>query len=124
MDALLGAAGAGDIGLLFPPGDERWRKADSIGLLESVWSQLAARGFLVGNVDITILAEAPKLSSHFAEMGARLAGAMRSEPWRVNVKATTMERLGFVGRGEGIAAMAIALLHGPGSQSATATATT
>jgi len=113
MDALLGASGGGDIGLHFPPGDERWRGADSIKLLGMVWDALAAQGYLIGNVDATVLAEAPRLSPHFAEMQGNLAAAMCCDRARVNVKATTAERLGSIGRGEGIAAMAIALVHAP-----------
>lgn len=122
MDALLGAAGGGDIGLMFPPGEDRWRDADSIMLLQSVWDRLALEGYLASNVDVTVLAETPKLSPHFGSMRSRLSGAMRCEPWRVNIKATTAERLGFVGRGEGIAAMAVALLHGPETPRATTAA--
>jgi 2-C-methyl-D-erythritol 4-phosphate cytidylyltransferase/2-C-methyl-D-erythritol 2,4-cyclodiphosphate synthase len=121
MDALLGATGGGDIGLMFPPGDERWRNADSIKLLESVWQRLASQGYLAGNVDITVLAETPRLSPHFHDMQRCLAGAIQCEPWRVNVKATTTEKLGSIGRAEGIAAMAVAMLYGPGGQSATTT---
>ncbi|MDP2873126.1 MAG: 2-C-methyl-D-erythritol 4-phosphate cytidylyltransferase [Bacillota bacterium] len=121
-DALLGAAGGGDIGLRFPSSDERWRGADSIKLLGAVWDELAAQSYLVGNIDVTVLAEAPRLSPHFGRMQDNLAAAMCCESWRVNVKATTTEHLGSIGRGEGIAAMAVALLHAPGTETRVAEA--
>jgi 2-C-methyl-D-erythritol 4-phosphate cytidylyltransferase/2-C-methyl-D-erythritol 2,4-cyclodiphosphate synthase len=109
-DAILGAAGAGDIGMWFPPGDEQWRGADSAALLARMWRRLAGRGWLFGNADLVIAAEAPRLSPHYPAMRAALAAALAVEPDRISVKATTTECLGFVGRREGIAAMATVLL--------------
>ncbi len=110
IDALLGAAGLDDIGTHFPDTDERWRGADSIALLAEVSGLLAVAGFAVVNVDATICMERPKVGPRRAEMRARLAGALGLDAARVNVKATTGERMGFVGRGEGVAAMAVATL--------------
>ena len=107
IDALLGAAGLGDIGRHFPDDDPRWRNADSIELLEAVRAMLPGP---VGNVDATVLCEAPKLSPHRDSMRARLAAALELDSAAVNVKFTTGEGMGFVGRGEGIAALAIATL--------------
>jgi 2-C-methyl-D-erythritol 2,4-cyclodiphosphate synthase len=113
IDALLGAAGLGDIGERFPDSEERWRDADSIELLERVVAMLADAGLDIVNVDCTILMEAPKLSSHKPAMRARLAAALGLPASRVNVKATTGEGIGFVGRGEGVAALAVAGLCRP-----------
>ena len=110
IDALLGAAGMDDIGTHFPDTDETWRGADSIDLLRAVGAMLADAGLRVVNIDATICMEAPKVGSRRAQMRERLAEALELEPGRVNVKATTGERIGFVGRGEGVAAMAIATL--------------
>ncbi len=110
IDALLGAAGLGDIGEHFPDTDERWRGADSIVLLEAVVALLAARGHSIVNVDCTVVLEAPKLAPHREAIRARLAAAMRVQETQVNVKASTGERIGFVGRGEGAAAVAIAAI--------------
>jgi 2-C-methyl-D-erythritol 2,4-cyclodiphosphate synthase len=110
MDALLGAAGLGDIGEHFPDSDERFRGADSLGLLGEVVAMLAARELRVLNVDCTVVMEAPKLAPHKPAIRERLAGALGLEPARVNVKASTAERMGFVGRGEGVAALATASL--------------
>jgi 2-C-methyl-D-erythritol 2,4-cyclodiphosphate synthase len=107
IDALLGAAGLGDIGQHFPDTDERWRGADSIDLLRAVGEMLPGP---VAHVDATVMCEAPKLAPHRDAMRARLAEALGLEPAAVNVKFTTGEGIGFVGRGEGIAAMAIATL--------------
>ena len=112
-DALLGAAGLGDIGTHFPDTDERWRGADSIELLRQVVAMLDERGLRVGNVDCTVVMEAPKLAPHRDAIEARLAGALAISPARVNVKASTGEGIGFVGRGEGVAALAIAALEQP-----------
>ncbi|MFZ0130971.1 MAG: 2-C-methyl-D-erythritol 2,4-cyclodiphosphate synthase [Desulfobacterales bacterium] len=109
-DALLGAAGAGDIGRHFPDTDPRFRKIYSIRLLESTTAILHGKGFSVVNLDAVVLAEAPKLQPYREEMQAAMARAMGIDPSRVNLKATTTEGLGPVGRGEGIAAMCIALL--------------
>jgi 2-C-methyl-D-erythritol 2,4-cyclodiphosphate synthase len=110
IDALLGAAGLGDIGEHFPDTDPRYRDADSIHLLGVVLTTVIASGFQVVNVDSTVIMEAPKLGPHRAAIRARLAEALGLEPARVNVKATTGEAMGFVGRGEGVAALAIASL--------------
>jgi 2-C-methyl-D-erythritol 2,4-cyclodiphosphate synthase len=112
-DALLGAAGLGDIGAHFPDTDERWRGADSIELLRQVVAMLDERGLRVGNVDCTVVMEAPKLAPHRDAIRARLAGALAVSPARVNVKASTGEGIGFAGRGEGVAALAIAALEQP-----------
>jgi 2-C-methyl-D-erythritol 2,4-cyclodiphosphate synthase len=107
IDALLGAAGLGDIGQHFPDTDDRWRNADSIELLRAV------RGLLPRpprHVDATVVCEAPKLAPHRDAMRERLAGALELDPGSVNVKLTTGEGIGFVGRGEGIAALAVATL--------------
>jgi 2-C-methyl-D-erythritol 2,4-cyclodiphosphate synthase len=110
MDALLGAAGLGDIGEHFPPSDERYRDADSIELLRDVVRRVGAASFAIANVDVMVLIEAPRLSPHRETIRARLAEALGTEPARVNVKATTGEGLGFVGRKEGAAALAVATL--------------
>jgi 2-C-methyl-D-erythritol 2,4-cyclodiphosphate synthase len=114
IDALLGAAGLGDIGEHFPDTDERWRDADSIGLLRAALELLAAARLSVVNVDCTIVIEAPKLAPHRHAIRERLAAALGLGSARVNVKASTGERIGFVGRGEGVAALAVATLRGDG----------
>ncbi len=108
IDALLGAAGLGDIGEHFPDTDERWRDADSIELLRAVRDKLRTAGYTPANIDATVACETPKLSPFRDEMRARLAEAVGLERDAVNVKFTTGERMGFVGRGEGIAALGIA----------------
>lgn len=110
MDALLGAAGLGDIGRHFPDTDPAYAGADSIKLLEHVTALLKEQGWQVGNVDATILAQRPKLASYIPAMGRCLAVAMGIAADRVNVKATTEEKLGFTGAGEGMAAHAVALI--------------
>jgi 2-C-methyl-D-erythritol 2,4-cyclodiphosphate synthase len=110
IDALLGAAGLGDIGEHFPDTDERWRDADSLELLRSVVARISAAGLKIVNVDCTVVMERPKLGLHRAEIRVRLAQVLGLEEKRVNVKATTGEGIGFVGRGEGVAALAIASL--------------
>jgi 2-C-methyl-D-erythritol 2,4-cyclodiphosphate synthase len=110
IDALLGAAGLGDIGRHFPDTDERWRDADSIELLRAVVGLLREAGLAPLNVDATVACESPQLDPHRQAMRSRLAEALDLEPGAVNVKFTTGERMGFVGRGEGIAALAIATL--------------
>jgi 2-C-methyl-D-erythritol 2,4-cyclodiphosphate synthase len=112
-DALLGAAGLGDIGGMFPDTDARWAGADSRELLRQVVARLAEQGLGVGNADVTVVAQAPRLAPHIAEMRARIAADLGVPPARVNVKATTTERLGYIGRGEGMAAHAVVLLHEP-----------
>jgi 2-C-methyl-D-erythritol 2,4-cyclodiphosphate synthase len=110
-DALLGAAALGDIGKHFPDDDAAYRGADSRDLLRSVVAKLDALGFTVGNVDATIIAEAPKMAPHIETMRTHIAADCGISMAQVNVKATTTEKLGFTGRGEGIAAQAVALLQ-------------
>lgn len=110
MDALLGACGMGDIGMLFPDSDPTYQDADSMKLLATVMERLTEAGYRVGNVDATVIAQRPKLASRLPEIRLRLAEVLRVAPERVNVKATTEERLGFTGREEGIAAHAVALV--------------
>ncbi|HLW96091.1 MAG TPA: 2-C-methyl-D-erythritol 2,4-cyclodiphosphate synthase [Solirubrobacteraceae bacterium] len=110
IDALLGAAGLGDIGMHFPDSDERYRDADSIELLREAAARVRGAGQRIINVDTTVLLESPKLGAAREQMRERLAEALGIEPSAVNVKATTGEALGFVGRGEGAAALAIATL--------------
>jgi 2-C-methyl-D-erythritol 2,4-cyclodiphosphate synthase len=111
IDALLGAAGLGDIGEHFPDSKERWRDADSIELLETVLGHVRGAGLDVVNVDCTVLMESPRLGEHREPIRRRLAGALQIAPERVNVKASTGEGIGFVGRGEGVAALAVAGLR-------------
>ena len=110
MDALLGAAGLGDIGKHFPDTDPAYKGADSLKLLERVVVLLEERGFAVGNVDATVLAQRPKLAPYIPQMKEGLARAMGIDPSQVNVKATTEEGLGFTGSGEGMAAHAVCLI--------------
>ncbi|MHB1133051.1 MAG: 2-C-methyl-D-erythritol 2,4-cyclodiphosphate synthase [Chloroflexota bacterium] len=118
MDALLGAAGLGDIGQHFPPSDAEYRDISSLELLRRVRALLASSGWHIVNLDTTVVAEAPRLSPRLAEMRAAIASACGLEESLVSIKATTNEGLGFVGHGEGIAALAVALLDssatGPG----------
>jgi 2-C-methyl-D-erythritol 2,4-cyclodiphosphate synthase len=114
IDALLGAAGLGDIGQHFPDTDERWRDADSVGLLRVVAEMVGAEGLQIVNVDCTVVMQAPKLAPHRQAIRERLAAALGLPDARVNVKASTGERIGFVGRGEGVAALAVATLTGEG----------
>ncbi len=109
-DALLGAAGLGDIGRHYPDNDAQFKDIDSRELLRDVADQLEELGWVVGNVDATIIAQAPKMSPHIADMEANIAADLGVETTQVNIKATTTERLGFTGRGEGIAAQAVCLL--------------
>ena len=111
MDALLGAAALGDIGKLFPDSDAAYAGADSIALLRWVTALLREHGWQVGNVDATVVAQAPKLSPHIPEMRRRLAEAMELDADCVSVKATTEEKLGFTGSGAGMAAHAVALIE-------------
>ena len=111
MDALLGAAALGDIGKLFPDSDAAYAGADSIALLERVTALLREHGWQVGNVDATVVAQAPRLAPYIPEMRRRLAEAMGLDVDGVSVKATTEERLGFTGSGEGMAAHAVALIE-------------
>lgn len=109
-DALLGAAGLGDIGLHFPPSEARWRDADSRDLLRRV-VELLGEAWLIANVDATVVAESPRIGPYREAMRATIAATLGIEPERVNVKATTNEGLGFIGRVEGIVALAIATLQ-------------
>ena len=111
IDALLGAAALGDIGEHFPDTDERYRDADSLHLLASVVTSVIAAGYELENVDVTVLMEQPKLAPHKQQIRTTLAGALGISPARVNIKATTGEGIGFVGRGEGVAALAVASLN-------------
>ena len=108
MDALLGAAALGDIGRHFPDTDEKFKGADSLKLTAHVLNLLKEKGYAVNNVDVTIIAQAPKMAPHIEKMRANIAEVLEISLDRVNVKATTTERLGFTGRKEGIAAEAIA----------------
>jgi len=110
MDAILGAIGGRDIGTLFPDTDPAFKDADSIVLLQKVWGIAHAEGWRLVNADISVLAEAPKLKPHIGAMLERLSGALGCAPSQLAVKATTTERLGFVGREEGIVASAVVLL--------------
>jgi 2-C-methyl-D-erythritol 2,4-cyclodiphosphate synthase len=110
MDAILGAAGLGDIGELFPDTDPRFKGASSIGLLRDVVTRAATGGWRVENVDIVLVLERPKLAAYRTAMKNALADALGVEPAAVGVKATTSEGMGFAGRGEGVAAMAVCLL--------------
>ncbi len=110
IDALLGAAGLDDIGSLFPSGDERFRGARSLDLLEEAYARVREAGFEIVNADCVLIGEEPRIASRRDEMRRRLAGALGVEPERIAVRATTTDRLGFTGRGEGLAAQAVALL--------------
>jgi 2-C-methyl-D-erythritol 2,4-cyclodiphosphate synthase len=109
-DAILGALALGDLGAHFPDADPRWKDADSRTLLRHVAALAAAQGWRIGNLDATVIAEAPKLAPHVPAMRANLAADLECDVGAVSVKATTTERLGFTGRGEGIAAQASVLL--------------
>jgi 2-C-methyl-D-erythritol 2,4-cyclodiphosphate synthase len=110
-DAILGALALGDIGMHFPDSEPRWKDADSRVLLRHVAALATARGYRVGNLDVTLIAQAPKVAPYVPAMRANLAADLGCGEVDVSVKATTTERLGFAGRGEGIAAMATALLR-------------
>jgi len=110
-DALLGALGLGDLGAHFPDSDPRWRGASSLGILEAIRAMADERGARVANVDATVIAEAPRMAPHVAAMKVNLGRCLGIEPERVSVKATTNEGIGSVGRGEGIAAMAVVLVE-------------
>ena len=113
MDALLGALGLGDIGQHFPPEDSCWKDADSLKLLDNVIAMVRSLGWEVTNVDIVVVAERPKLKPHIPQMRSNLAHHLAISSDRVSVKATTNEGLGPIGREEGIASYAVALLHRP-----------
>jgi 2-C-methyl-D-erythritol 2,4-cyclodiphosphate synthase len=110
-DAVLGALALGDIGRHFPPSDPQWKDADSRRLLRHVAAMATARGWRLGNADLTLVAEAPKLGVHFAAIQANLAADLGVAPDRIGLKATTHEGLGALGRGEGLAAHAVVLLE-------------
>lgn len=110
-DAALGAIGEGDIGRHFPDTDAAFKDADSAVLLERIWEVVTERGYVLGNIDCTVIAERPKMSPHIEAIQARVAELLQADVSQVNVKATTSEKLGFTGREEGIAAMATILLQ-------------
>ena len=110
-DAVLGAAGLEDIGALFPSGDPELAGADSVELLRSAWEKVRGLGWELANADVVLIGEEPRLAPYRDAMRARLAGALGVEPERVAVRATTTDKLGFTGRGEGLAAHAVALLR-------------
>jgi len=111
MDALLGAGNLGDKGTLFPASDPRYKGIRSLILLEQVCARLAARGCRIQNIDATVACEEPKLAPHIPHMKRELSEVMHVSENAISIKATTMERLGFTGRGEGIAALAVALVE-------------
>lgn len=111
IDALLGAAGLADIGALFPSDDERYRGADSLALLADAYAQVRAAGFALVNADCVVIGQEPRIAPHREMMRERLAAALGVSPEAVNVRATTTDALGFTGRGEGLAAQAVALLR-------------
>ncbi|MBB6246310.1 2-C-methyl-D-erythritol 2,4-cyclodiphosphate synthase [Rhodanobacter sp. A1T4] len=110
-DAIFGALALGDIGTHFPPSDERWRNADSRQFLRHAALLMEQHGYALGNADITVICETPKVGPHAQAMRECLAADLDSDPGRISVKATTTEKLGFTGRGEGIAAQAVVLLE-------------
>jgi 2-C-methyl-D-erythritol 2,4-cyclodiphosphate synthase len=110
IDAVLGAAAVGDIGSLFPSGDTRWEGASSLDLLTRAYAQVREAGYELANADCVLVGEAPRIAPLRGAMQARLAGAMGVDAGLVTVRATTTDRLGFTGRGEGLAALAVALL--------------
>ncbi|MDX1630710.1 MAG: 2-C-methyl-D-erythritol 2,4-cyclodiphosphate synthase [Thermoanaerobaculia bacterium] len=114
-DALLGAAGLGDLGRHFPPGDDRWKGADSLELLGRIAGMIRQEGWTVVSCDLTLLAEEPALAPHRERIRRRVADVLEIDAGAVGLKATTGEGLGFVGRGEGMAALAVALLDGSDS---------
>ena len=110
-DALLGAAGLGDIGRHFPDTDPKYKGADSLMLLREVYRKISEKGFRVGNIDVTMIAQKPKLKDFIPQMQKNIAAAVGVTPDRVNVKATTEEKLGFTGSGEGMSCHAVCLLE-------------
>jgi 2-C-methyl-D-erythritol 2,4-cyclodiphosphate synthase len=111
IDALLGAANLGDIGTLFPSGDDRWRGSSSLELLRIAYERVRSAGWELVNADCVLIGEEPRVGPHRAAMAEALAGAIGVEAGRIAVRATTTDRLGFTGRGEGLAAQAVALLR-------------
>ncbi len=110
-DALLGAAGLGDIGRHFPDTDPKYKGADSLELLRQVYRKISEKGYRVGNIDVTMIAQRPKLKDYIPQMQANIAAAVGTAPDRVNVKATTEEKLGFTGTGKGMSCHAVCLLE-------------
>ncbi|AIU80289.1 2-C-methyl-D-erythritol 2,4-cyclodiphosphate synthase [Bacillus velezensis] len=110
-DACLGAAGEGDIGKHFPDTDPEFKDADSFKLLQHVWNIVKEKGYVLGNIDCTIIAQKPKMAPHINAMRKRIAEGLEADVSQVNVKATTTEKLGFTGRAEGIAAQATVLIQ-------------
>ena len=110
-DALLGAAGLGDIGRHFPDTDPKYKGADSLELLRQVYRKISEKGYRVGNIDVTMIAQRRKLKDYIPQMQDNIAAAVEAEPDRVNVKATTEEKLGFTGTGEGMSCHAVCLLE-------------
>lgn len=113
IDALLGAAGLGDIGSLFPSEDQRYAGASSLDLLVEAWIRIRESGYDLVNADVVLIGEEPRIAEHRDEMRGRLATVLGALPELVNVRATTTDQLGFTGRGEGLAAVAVALLRTP-----------
>lgn len=111
MDALLGAAALGDIGRHFPDTDPRYKGADSRSLLRHVVKLIHEKGYVLGNLDVTVIAQAPKLAPHLQKMRENLASDLETDPDNINIKATTEERLGFTGQGQGMACHAVCLLE-------------
>ncbi|MGN0733563.1 MAG: 2-C-methyl-D-erythritol 2,4-cyclodiphosphate synthase [Emergencia sp.] len=111
MDAMLGAAALGDIGKLFPDNDDSFRDISSMKLLEQVQGVLTEKGYTLGNADVTVICQKPKLAGYIEEMRIRIAEVLHVETDRISIKATTTEKLGFTGRGEGIAAEAVCILN-------------
>ena len=111
MDAMLGAAALGDIGKLFPDNDDSFRNISSMKLLEQVQRVLTEKGYTLGNADVTVICQKPKLAGYIDEMRIRIAEVLQVETDRISIKATTTEKLGFTGRGEGIAAEAVCILN-------------
>jgi len=109
-DAILGALGLGDIGRHYPDTDPAFKDADSMVLLQDVWSKAVERGYTMGNLDATIIAQAPRMAPYIPQMEEKIARALGCEVERLNIKASTSEKLGFTGRGEGIAALAVVCL--------------
>ena len=114
VDAILGACALGDIGEHFPPGDPRWKDAASGQFVTHAVALAADAGYAIGNVDLTLICEAPKIGPHREAMRMKLAALLGVDPGQVSIKATTTERLGFTGRGEGMAAQAVATVRLPG----------
>lgn len=111
IDAILGAAGLGDIGQLFPETDPQFKNANSVNLLKKVNEKVGRSGFTIGNIDCTILAEQPKMKPHLEQMKKNIAAACQIDTNQINLKATTMEKMGFIGHEEGMGAIAVALLE-------------